>query len=652
MSSFSIGLSALTTSQRLVDLTGQNIANAGTPDYHRQVALLAARNVGLPIGTGVEVAKLLQLRSGVVETALLRNQADQQDTTLQLDTLRRIQSVLSPGDGSIHDLIEGLFNQIEELQSDPSNLAQRRVVLGAASDLTEQISSVNGELRQIGSDLEASAGQTVNDINGLTEQIAKLNDAIKQATLKGIEPNDLRDRRDNLLGQLSQLVDVRTIDQDFGQVTVIAAGVPVVLANQTIRLQLSSNSEGKLQLTTEGTTVPLTVRGGKLNAMFNVRNQIIPDYRDRISELANTLVQRLDDIQATGLGLSGSFTFLGGDRAVSDKTVPLAQAGLSLLPQAGVLAISVTDQATGQRTLTRIAIDPATQSLQDVAAAISGVNNIQAVVDPQTNTLKILANPGYSFDFAGKLPTAPDTAAITGTTTPQISGTYTGSTNDTYTYRVVGSGTIGVTPGLKLELRDGGGSLLGSFDIGQGYEPGSALPAINGVTVRLSAGIANDGDSFTVPVVSDSDTADILPALGLNAMFTGSDADSFRVRPELLDHPEALAVGQSGLPDDSTNLQRMADLRDMKLFAGSTQNLREFYAGLVGDVAVRVQDLDLRQTAQSSLGEQLQAERQSVSGVDPNEELARLLEFQRSFQMAAKYLATVNETLSDLMNII
>src|SRR5439155_19269418 len=134
-----------------------------------------------------------------------------------------------------------------------------------------------------------------------------------------------------------------------------------------------------------------------------------------------------------------------GVRAASSTTVPLAQAKLAFPPQAGSLFISVTNKATGNRTISEVQIDPATQSLQDVANAINAVPNLQGLVDTQTGTLKIIAAPGFGFDFAGRLATQPDSASITGTTQAQASGTYTGSVNDVYTYKVVGTGTIGVT---------------------------------------------------------------------------------------------------------------------------------------------------------------------------------------------------------------
>ena len=89
----------------------------------------------------------------------------------------------------------------------------------------------------------------------------------------------------------------------------------------------------------------------------------------------------------------------------------------------------------------------------------------------------------------------------------------------------------------------------------------------------------------------------------------------------------------------------MAAVRDLPVLGNSSQTLGQAYAALVGDMAQQVQALDQRQTNQSSFMESLKAQQQSVSGVDPNEELVKMLEFQRTFQLASRYISTVNEAL-------
>src|SRR5688572_6202977 len=105
MATDSIGLSGLLTSQRLLDLAGQNITNANTPGYHRRVASLAAITTGSEVGLGVEITQVRRLIDQTLETAVLRSTYSLQDMTTQLNTLRQVEGNLDIGDGSVNDLL-------------------------------------------------------------------------------------------------------------------------------------------------------------------------------------------------------------------------------------------------------------------------------------------------------------------------------------------------------------------------------------------------------------------------------------------------------------------------------------------------------------------------------------------------------------------
>ncbi len=647
----SIALSALATSQRLLDLTGQNLANVQTPGYHRQVANLATRGGTDGVGLGVQITDIRRQIDQALEDALTRSTSSTSDLSAQLDALRQIESQINPGDGSIHDLLEQFFNQVQQLASQPEDTTQRRVVLNTAAALTDKLNSVFAAVQQSYGGIQQHIDDEVAQINQLTGRIARLNAEIQRATLEGGNPNNLSDQRDDLIKQLAQLIDVRVVPQDFGSVNVLAAGVPLVLADQTLTLGAEVDKNNQVVITAGGLPRPLAVTGGKLHGDLTLRNQTLAAVVQDLTNLTRTFAQAVDEVQATGLGQTGPFSILYGQRSVSNINVPLAQAGLAFPPSAGSLFVSVTDLATGERTLQEITIDPATQSLQDVANLLGGVGHLQAVIDPDSRALTIVAQPGYAFDFAGRLATAPETSAITGTAVPQIGGTYTGADNDNFTFSVVGSGTVGLTPNLTLEARNSAGALIGSWNIGEGYEPGSDLSPIQGVSVRLSAGTVNDGDSFTSLVVANSDTAGILPALGLNSFFTGGLGD-LHVRSDLLDDPGKLSASLSDLPADGANLQKLIALRDERLLANGADTFSEFYANLTADVGSQVQDLEQRQAAEQTLNQGLAAQQQGISGVDPNEELVRMVQYQRSFQLSARFMSTVNDTLDDLLKLV
>jgi flagellar hook-associated protein 1 FlgK len=645
----SIGLAGLDVSQRLLDIAGQNIANAGTPGFHRQVADLVDRS--LETGGGVDIAQVRRVVNQALETALTGSTYDLNQLATQLDGMRQVQNTVLTGDGSIGDLLTTFFNQVQQLAAQPDDPTQRQVVVSTASALTGRINDMANSIDALRANLQQQIPGVVAQINSLSTQIASENQNIQRISLQGGNVNELLDQRDQDINKLAELIDVRVVPQDNGVVNVMAAGAAVVLGTNALALQTAMAGD-QTTVTTGLSATPLNVSGGQLGGLLQLRNVDVAGIHARLDELAHTLATSVDALQSTGVGLWGPFTQLNGSRAVERVNAPLAQAGLALPPNAGSLFISVTNQATGQRVLNKVNIDPATQSLQDVANAISSVANVQAVVDTQNRTLVIMARPGYAFDFAGRLATDPTSQAITGTASPQIDGTYTGSANDTYTYKVVGSGTVGVTPGLTLEARNSAGALLATWNIGQGYEPGSELPALNGVTVKMAAGTANAGDIFSATVVAQPDTAGLLTALGLNTFFTGDSASNLGVSPDLVENPENLSAGLSGLPGDNANLLRWNALRDAPLLAGGTQTFNEFYARLAADVGSRVQDLDQRHSAQSDLKQRLQAQQQSISGVDPNEELVKLLQFQRSFQMSAKFLTVVNETLAELFQLV
>ncbi len=656
MDAFSIGLSALSTSQKLLTLTGQNIANASTPGYHRQVADLAPLVLGVSSqGDGVTVASVTREVSTPLETALLNNTYESHNVSTQLDNLRQVQSALAPGAGGIDSLLSSFFNQVQQLAASPTDQAQRSIVVNTASDLAGALNSTGNQLLKTTEALDVSGAKLADNLNQYARQIADLNGQIERVTASGQQPNDLLDQRDQLITQVAQLVDVRVIPTNFNQVTVLAAGAIVVAGTQTLPLQyqVGANNQAALVQAGQSSGQALNVTGGQAAGLLQLRNDDLPQIRARLDTVARALVQGVDEAQATGVGLTGPLTSTTGTRGVSQATVPLSQAGLAFPPTAGTLAVSVT-QATGpnagSRTLYRLNIDPATQNLNDVAAALSGIPNLTATVNPSNNTLQITAANGYAFDFAGRIPSAPTN--VTGSIAAQVSGSYTGAGNDTYTYKVSGPGTVGQTAGLALNVYDGQSNLIGSLNIGQGYKPGSALPAVNGVTTSVAAGALTGSESFQVPVTANPDSGNLLTALGVNSVFTGDSATTLGVRPDLLSHPELLGGSLNGDAGDGSNFTKIAKLQNATTLAGGTQTVGQYFAGLVGDVGARVQSLSNQQTAQAALGQQLSAQQQSVSGIDTNEQLTNLLQYQRSFQMASEYISVVNQTLTTLLGIL
>ena len=264
------------------------------------------------------------------------------------------------------DLLGQFFDQLNQLSATPDDVTARQTMLSSASNLAAGLQTLSAGFTQVGQSLDTQLSQTVQQINGLTSQIAKLNGSIQSSEAAGTAPNDQLDQRDQLISQLGGLVNIQTVDAGSGVTNVLAAGQTLVQGTQTTTLNYAVDKTGNGTITATGLP-PLAPTGGTLSGLLQVRNQVLPDYQGQVNTLAQQLIQSTNAVQSTGLGLSGPFTLLTGMQPVTNATQPLGQAGLAFAPQAGSLYVTVKNLATGAQTVNQVNIDPSTQSLQDVA---------------------------------------------------------------------------------------------------------------------------------------------------------------------------------------------------------------------------------------------------------------------------------------------
>jgi flagellar hook-associated protein FlgK len=559
INAFTIGSSAIDTAQSAITLIGQNIANATTPGYHRQAVNLVNTVTSPTQGTGVDIASITRYTDDPVNAAVLAATSQQGATTSRLGVRQQIETALNSGSGGIGDQINGFFNQIDQLTSQPDSTAQRQQLIATAGTLTGQLNAAAGTIDQLRANTGTQIAQGITQVNSLAGQIAGLNNQIAAAEAQGLQPNDLLDQRDTAIGNLSQLIDVKTVNQPQGVVNVIGSGAAVVVGEFANSFQVTSNPAGSLVVTQSGSTQPVTISSGSLGGQLQEYNTDIPATRSQLDTLAGQLAQQVNQVQATGLGLNGPITSATGSVSATSATAPLSSAGLPFPVQAGQLTVSVTN-AAGNRTNTAVAIDPATSTLQSLATALNGVPGLQASVTAN-NQLQIQAQAGFSFDFAGR------------------------DTNPA-----------------------GGGA------------------------------------------VANPDSAGVLSALGVNGFFTGSTANSIAVNPALAADPSRLAASTTGQPGDGTNLQKLSALQDQALVSGQT--FAASFASQAATVGNDVQTLTDQQTAQTGVLQNLNAQGQSVTGVDTNQEFVNLLSYQRIVQGASEYISTVNQALGDVLNII
>ena len=656
MLEFSIGLSALQAAQQGMQITGNNVANANTPGYHRQVVQLAAQSPmelnGQSYGRGVSVVDVSRAVNQQLEAAIT-TQTSQNGYVNSLSTaLSQLQANIPTDTSSISSQLGAVFNNLQQASSQLGNSASSAGVIASATNLSQQFNSMSQSLIQMSNSLGSSISASITSINSSLQQIANLNAQISSAVNGGSTPNDLLDTRDQLVNTVAQQIPLQVQQGAQQQVTLLNSGTPLVIAGTALQLQSNQSSAGTVTISVINgrKTSPLVVDGGELGGMLDAHNTELPGYQQRLDALAQGVAQAFDAIQTTGVGVNGGFTSLVGQRGVLNNSAPLNAAGLAFPPQAGSLYIGMTNTATGQRTMVEVPVDPATQNIQDVANAIGAANpNLQAFVNNQMGTLSLFASPGYKFDFTGGVDSKPTPSFSAGTNVAATTGGVpAGGTNDTYKFTFLSTGTVGVTPGLQAQVTDQNGNVLGSVNIGQGYSAGQSVTAANGVTLALSAGNVAAGDSLSTRVIGAPDSAGLLTALGLNTFFSGNDAASLKVNDQLAADPSLLATSQTGQPGDTSNLQRFVALQGLPAMAGGTQTMASYYNQMVSDVGTHVSTLNQQNSTNQVLITRLQSQQQSASGVDVNEEMMQVIKYQQMFQSASQFISAVNSMYQQL----
>jgi len=237
--------------------------------------------------------------------------------------------------------------------------------------------------------------------------------------------------------------------------------------------------------------------------------------------------------------------------------------------------------------------------------------------------------------------------------TVAIEGTYGGTTNEQFTFVPAGNGQIGQTPDLLVNVYNQAGELVTAVSVGAGYEPGKPLDLGNGIKVSFGPGniSATDGQVFAMDALADSDTSDLLVAIGMNAFFLGSSAADIEVNEELLANPDRLSAGIGVATGDSGNLTRLMDLRSLDLDDLDANTIEDFYADVVGDIGFETAAANNLLSAQNQLLDHLQTERESVSGVNIDEEMVDMLQFQQSYEAAARFISVAQEMTDTLINL-
>ena len=652
---FNIGLVALRASQFAIDTVSQNLANANTAGYHRQrvefQTAIPQYVGGQYLGAGVDIGSVDRFRSQVVESSLTTSISDLSNVTQRLSVETQIEGLFQSGDGSIHNALGGFFDEISRLSANPSELVQRSAVVRQGNDIATQTRDISDQLVGIKDSVRQEIDIQVNQLNGEIKQLVELQNQIKTQLANGT-PNDLYDQRDQLVNKIAEKIDIQRFEHVQDGFGLSIAGSTISLGITPIAFETKIQDDGSVGFVVEGTERDIKFASGSIVALSDLHNNTLTEFQGRINDFASDLIRNVDQAHAKGVGTSGPYSLLRSLRSVDSTTAPLNEAGASFPIEEGELYISLTDPNGNKRTI-QVPIDPAVDSLEDLAANISAHDNIQAVVDEQVGVITIISAPGYNFDFTGNLETTPDLTNFTGTSVPEISGRYEGNVNRNLSVTVIGNGTISETAGLTAQVTDElTGKVIAEVEIGEGYEAGKPIELIEGVYVSFEVGDVVDGDTFTTALVAESDSTGILSALGINSFFEGDDASDIAVSERIRENPDELATSRSGDISDTFNLIGILELRDLNIARDGAMTLEDSISDTTSEIGFQVQSSSFLQISISEINYQHQTELAAISGVDLNEEMINLAQYQKSYEAAVQVMRTMETMLDELFTMV
>lgn len=558
---FSMGTRAIFAAQTMLDTTSHNISNANTPGFSRQQVELANENGQFTgagfFGRGVRVVTISRQANDFMAQEVNRNVSGSSSDQTRLDKLTQLEKVFPMGTNGLGFAASQVLNAFVDVANQPQDMSARQVVIARAQEWVSRVNTAGQQIDEIQRGVAMDIQTTVERINKLTAQIGEANQAIASYKGAGHSPNDLLDRRDLLIRQLSELVQVNTVKADDGSLSVfMGGGQLLVLGNEVQQLSAvvdpgdSSLRRVGLVNQANGASRILDdnlVTGGSLHGLLRFQGSDLVDTRARLNAFVSTFANAVNVQQGLGLDANGQ--------------------------AASTLVFNNTQSAT--------TISVGLSSPRDIAAASPFV----AVAPPENRgTASVESLRMVSSDA---------------------------SNSDTVVVRFGAPGAVNGTISYSLEIN-------GNPVPGGTWTPGQAIDVTLAGGGRYLLNLAGSPRAQSGTTPGDS----------------------------IVISPTQFHAGNNG------NALAMLTLRDqsvVSLDGSTTATVTDAYSQMVGSLGVIVQSgrtsADLSRTLATNSEQVYQGE----IGVNLDEEAARLIQFQQSYQAAAKILQVAQRVFDVLL---
>ncbi len=301
---------SLLANQGALQVTSNNIANANTPGYTRERAILSegppVPDGNLLYGSGVTLDRIQSVRDQLIEIRISQENQQQGNAQAQASALQQVQGIFTDAKQGIGVDLTAFFNSLGQLSTNPANIPQRQAVLTAAQNLANSFHQTATNLTTTQNSLNLTVTQTVDQINTLTQQIAQLNAQVANLQKLGEEPGVLQDQEIGLIQQLSQLTDVSVIQTEAGLSITSSGGAALVVGGQSFALRATVDASGLYRVYSQGKDITGAIQGGKLGGTLQVRDVTIPGFLNQLDTLAIEFAAAFNAAHAGGSDLSGA----------------------------------------------------------------------------------------------------------------------------------------------------------------------------------------------------------------------------------------------------------------------------------------------------------------------------------------------------------
>jgi flagellar hook-associated protein 1 FlgK len=633
---FGIGVSGLLATRRALSTVGHNIANVNTPGYSRQRTDLDTRTPQPEgksfVGAGVEVTNIGRLFDGFISGQLRAATTNVSQTRVLHQLASQVDNLLADPKSGLAGPLQDFFAAVQRVAEDPSSSAVRQVLLGAGRGLAGRFQALDARLSELDAGVNEHLASTLAEVNALASALAEVNRDIVRAggQTAGGSPNDLLDQRDELVRQIAERVSVRVTEQSDGSVTVaVGNGQSLVVGTRASELRMVDDvfdpTRQQVGYVLGGNVVPISqfLSGGTIGGLLDFRSEVLDAARNGLGQVAIGLAETFNAQHGLGMDLDGG---LG-----ADFFADLASASPAVL---------VSVQNTGSAQVDADITDVSALTTSDYRLDRTGATyTVTRLSDGNVTTL-------------AAFPLAPET--IDGLTLTLTAGAV--ADGDSFLIRPTRAGardfdmlvndTRAIAAAAPIRTAASLAN-IGSARISEGRVDPPPPPnpnVLQPVTLTFTS-----PTTFDVSGTGTGNPTGLTYVAGAPISFNGwsveisgapAAGDSFDIR------------SNAGGVGDNRNALALAGLQSTPVLNGGTANYAEGYGVIVTDVGTRTRQTEIEQSAQEALLDQATAARESVSGVNLDEEAADLLRFQQAYQASARVVSIADQVFQTLLRAV